>query len=229
MSRKEKGMEGLVFERKTGAEGDYRLSSSRHSAHYKIIRLVGKGKKVLDVGCGSGYLGEAFKKNGCYVVGIESDRERMALAGKVLDEVFSKDAEKPEALVLPEGSFDRIVFADILEHLKRPDTALLGYKRFLKPGGSIIVSVPNVARIDMRLKMLFGNFTYEDGGITDRTHLRFFTLASLSGLLAAAGYSVATVDSTGLLSGIRALRFLRGITAFQFILEARPVKEGADA
>lgn len=221
MSEGKKGME-LVFERKRGPEGDYLLAASVHSAHYKIINLVGRDKRVLDVGCGSGYLGAEFRKRGCFVAGIEQDPGRSANARKLLDEVYAQDVQDPDKMPFKEGSFDVIVFADILEHLCRPDEIVSQFRRFLKAGGFIVVSVPNICRIDMRLKMLFGRFEYDEGGIADKTHLRFFTKDSICRLLAGAGYRVETIQTTGLASRLKAFRFLDRLLAFQFILTAKP-------
>ena len=211
-----------MFERVTTETEDYRFSELPTAVHHKIINYVGKRKKVLDIGCGSGYLGKAFKKNDCYVIGIESDQKRAGKARDVLDKIIPGDVENIDDLDLNEDFFDVIVLADVLEHLSRPDIVLINLKKYLKNDGCIIVSVPNVARIDSRLRLLFGKFEYENSGIFDKTHLRFFTEHSINRLLKGCGYSIVANDYSGLISKFRILRFLSGLLAFQFILIGKP-------
>jgi SAM-dependent methyltransferase len=75
-------------------------------------------------------------------------------------------------------NFDTIIFADVLEHLAWPAGVLKKYADLLKPDGTVIVSLPNVGLWSVRLGLLFGRFRYQDSGVLDRTHLRFFTRRS---------------------------------------------------
>lgn len=211
-----------MFERIIRENQDYKFSDSVYGVHRKIIQYVGRDKKVLDVGCGSGYLGEAFKENGCYVVGIESDCDRAKIAQGILDTLIINDVENIGSLSFPDYFFDVIIFADVLEHLKRPDTVLIQLKKYLNKNGYIVISVPNIARIDMRLKLFFGNFNYENGGIVDKTHLRFFTKKTACKLLKECGYSIIKIDYGGFFSRRGILEFLSNLLAFQFIFLARP-------
>jgi len=86
--------------------------------------------------------------------------------------------------------FDVVVMADVLEHLRRPEQTLLRMREFLRPGGYGVVSVPNIANFRIRLGLLLGRFEYEDEGILDRTHLRFFTKRSAQVMIEGAGYEV---------------------------------------
>ena len=112
----------------------------------KIISLVGENKKVLDVGCASGYIGEHLKKKGCSLVGIEIDKECAEIAKRAYEDVIIADVEKLEAISYPEHFFDVIIFADILEHLKNPSETLIKFKKYLKKDGAVIVSLPNIDR-----------------------------------------------------------------------------------
>lgn len=217
--------DGLFFERVTTEGMDYKLSDSACGVHRKIIRYVGSNKKVLDVGCGSGYLGEIFKKNGCWVAGIESDCNRARQAQGLLDGFVKADIESLEKLDYPEGFFDCIVLADVLEHLRRPDAALILFRRYLNDNGYLVVSIPNVARLDVRLKFLCGKFDYDNGGILDKTHLRFFTEKTARKLLEGCGYSITKVDYSGFFSKFRMPGPFSGMLAFQFIFLAKPVKD----
>lgn len=197
----------------------YALDSSPHSPHTKIPIYVPKNSFVLDVGCGGGYIDKKLREKNCSIVGIELEENRAAKAAKYCDDVILADAEKIEKLLYPENSFDVVVFSDILEHLKRPDLVLINFKRYLKPEGFVIASVPNIARLEYRIKHLLGNFDYEpQGGIISRTHLRFFTLKTAKQLFLEAGYKIVLVDYTGLASK---LKILPKLLAFQFIIIAK--------
>src|ERR1700694_4809854 len=83
--------------------------------------------------------------------------------------------------------FDVIIFADVLEHLAWPIGVLREYLNLLKDDGSVIVSLPNVGLWSVRFSLMFGRFRYDDSGVLDRTHLRFFTQRSATEMLDAAG------------------------------------------
>jgi SAM-dependent methyltransferase len=105
-------------------------------------------------------------------------------------------ADLESARPLLHGPFDAIVYGDVLEHLSDPRAVLQALDQTLTPGGTVIVSVPNVAHLWVRLSLLAGRFDYADRGILDRTHLRFFTRRTLLELLRDAGLAVIEVAVT---------------------------------
>ena len=110
-----------------------------------------------------------------------------------------------------------MVYADILEHLKRPDLVLLRFKKYLSKSGHLILSVPNIAYFTLRLKLLLGRFEYEEKGILDVTHLRFFTLNSITRMLYECGYRIAKIDCTG---PAAVVKILPRLLANQFVIVA---------
>ena len=100
--------------------------------------------------------------------------------------------------------YDVVLFGDTLEHLPDPGAVLARLRSRLKPGGALVVSLPNVANWAIRLSLLAGRFRYTDRGILDRTHLRFFTRRTLIELLEGAGFRVVAVEASVPLPGIRA-------------------------
>jgi len=213
------------------------LSSHPYGTHAKVIKLIGKDKRVLDVGCTTGYIARELKAHGCTVVGIEYDSEAAKEASKVCANVYVGDALKVIDEVSP-GDFDYILLADVLEHLVDPKSLLIKSQPLLASNGSIIISVPNIAHWKIRLKLLFGRFEYEKMGILDETHLRFFTLKSILRLVKNAGYDINHVDvtayggfpnfpiwrSTRVAHKLAYLlaRILKGFLAYQFIIKANP-------
>jgi SAM-dependent methyltransferase len=99
-------------------------------------------------------------------------------------------------LVRITGPFDVVLFADVLEHLPNPQSMLLTAREALRPHGSIIVSVPNVAHWSVRVDLIRGRFQYQPTGIMDATHLRWFSARTAKSLVASAGFKVTTYRAT---------------------------------
>lgn len=148
-----------------------------------VYNLIAPNSIVLDVGCATGKLGMNLSKNkNCICYGIEYDKESAEEAkkyNKIVVEISLDNLKDIDSLPFQKEFFDYIVFADVLEHLKYPEEVLGPFKKYLKKEGKIICSIPNIAYYKKRLMLLFGNFEYEDYGICDRTHLRFFTYNSM--------------------------------------------------
>lgn len=175
----------------------YQLKRFKYNSHYWILRLVDDAKRplrILDVGSADGYLGLILKERGHYVAGVERDLQLADRARPIYDRFYHVDVDGFE---FPDrDEYDLIIFADVLEHLRDPAAVLRRCRGALKRGGKIIISVPNVANLVIRLNLLFGYFDYRDLGILDRTHLRFFTLRTLTRLLQDCGLGLGRVIAT---------------------------------
>lgn len=174
----------------------YQLKDDPHSSHAVILSRLGegRGRTALDVGAADGFLAERLTAQGWSVTALERDPELAARARGRCKEVVVADLESTPP-PLP-GPFDAIVYGDVLEHLRDPRSTLLALGRALAPGGTVIVSVPNVAHLWVRLSLLVGRFDYADRGILDRTHLRFYTRRTLQALLGEAGLAVVELAVT---------------------------------
>lgn len=153
----------------------------------EVAKLVPPGaKKILEIGCGQGILGHLLKREDPTreVVGVEANRMAAAAAMRRLDYVIVADVEKA-TLDFPLGYFDCLILLGVLEHLFNPWDILLYLKRFLRPDGYLLLSVPNVRNWTvLGLLINEGRWLYSDSGILDRAHLRFFTLRDIKELLA---------------------------------------------
>lgn len=157
--------------------------------NWGLLRLWGgrTGLRVLDVGCGFATTSERIQKLGNEVTGIEASAEACDVAAKRIAHIVQADLQSAD---LGDAQFDALIFADVLEHVAWPVSALKRYLRWLAPGGSVIVSLPNVGLWSVRLAHLFGRWEYEETGVLDRTHLRFFTRKSARWLLGEAGLDI---------------------------------------
>lgn len=172
-----------------------------------IISLVPQGiERVLDVGCGGGRTGTLLKEIGVReVFGIEKNEDVARYAKEYYDQVIVGDVEKIE-LPFPPLYFDLLIYGDVLEHLFDPWSLLKKHRKFLKDGGFIIVSLPNVRYYKVIKRLLIkGRWDYEDQGIMDLTHIRFFTLKTALELLRDSGFEVLRVR--GKISGSKLLKF----------------------
>ncbi len=155
-----------------------------------VVLVPEAARRVLDIGCGAGRLGEAIKqRQGANVSGIELDGRAAASARERLDHVWAGDIEQLD-FEIPAGSFDAIVCADVLEHLREPARVLKQIRDWLEPGGCIVASIPNVRHHSVIQSLLSGNWTYESAGLLDRTHLRFFTRREIEKLFHRAGFAI---------------------------------------
>jgi len=163
----------------------YPLKRSEYSSHSFAIALAGSGNAVLDVGCGKGFLAAELARNGNRVTGIDTLAPEDVLPS--VERYFQADLEEG---IGKTGTFDRVLLLDVVEHLKDPGRLLTDCKNALKSNGLLVVSLPNVANITVRLKLLFGKFDYQERGIMDKTHLRWFTRGTARRLLEDQGYQI---------------------------------------
>lgn len=162
-----------------------------------LLDLVGRHKSVLDVGCATGYLGEALIARGCTVTGIEIDSEAAEEARTRLDRVIVGDLATLDLdAVLGSDRFDVVLMGDVLEHMADPAALLLRAASLLNPGGSVVISIPNVGHGSVRLALLQGRWQYKDRGLLDRTHLRFFTRPAVEALVRDAGLRIVDMRAT---------------------------------
>ena len=169
-----------------------------NTSHTKVYNRVPEGSDVLEFGCATGYMTKAFRElKGCRVWCTEIDPEGAEAASQFAEEVLVGDVETYEwAERLAGMKFDRIIFADVLEHLRRPDLILTRAKEFLTPGGSIVLSVPNTAHNAIIIDLLLDKFEYHSLGLLDNTHIHLFTKTSLDAMLEEVGLHPVCIDAT---------------------------------
>lgn len=175
---------------------DSEIDMNMDSAHTRVVRLVGKNKKVLEVGCASGYMSRVLVEQfGCDVTGIEVDPEAAKMAREICSRVITGDLETLDIRrELAEDRFDVIICADVLEHLREPVRALSSLRPFLHPEGYVVASIPNIAHLSVVVDLILGRFTYRPLGLLDETHLRFFTRHSIVDCFDRAGFVITKLE-----------------------------------
>ena len=114
-----------------------------------VERLAGGPGRVLDVGCGRGFLLDAFRRRGWEPQGTELDDRSAAHAREVLGLPVATGAV--DRWPWPDHHFDAVVIWHVLEHLAEPQLALERAHRVLRPGGVLMVGVPNFASAEARV------------------------------------------------------------------------------
>ncbi len=220
---------------------EYGFKEGDGSSHSVILDMLKNrpSAKVLDLGCSGGLLAERVRAAGHYVTGVDyleipGVRERT-------DDFYQADLADGIPIGVGSG-YDVVIAGDVIEHLPRPKETLAEILRVLRPGGELLVSVPNFGHWYPRARVALGLFGYDRRGILDQTHLRFFSRASLHRLVRRCGFDVVEQTCTGLPLGVvsesasRKVRALRAIDAwlvkrrptlfgYQFVLRLRPHAE----
>ncbi len=197
----------------------------------------GNGATVLDVGCGTGYIGAILASRGYTVSGIER-QDGYGNAFPATVDLIEADLE--QGLPPLPRQFDYVICADILEHLREPARLLRRVRDVMHPGSALIASLPNSGNIYFRLNVLLGRFPRHDRGLFDRTHLHFYVLEGWKELLAEGGFRLQSLEVTGIPVGlampahartapVRAVermayelaRIWKTLFAYQFVVTAR--------
>lgn len=182
------------------------IPGSSHDLLRRRIRELPPGLRLLDLGAAGGHLGRALRDRCSFLAGVEPDATLPASARAGYDVWQAVDAMDAGGWDAP---FDVVVCGDVLEHLARPEDLLARIHAWLKPGGRLFVSLPNIANVSIRLALLLGHFRYTERGILDRTHLSFYTLASARHLLESSGFAVRSVEPTAMPYELALPRLLR--------------------
>ena len=178
------------------AGDEYRLKSDDDSSHGRIVaRLAHEAPlKILDLGCSAGRLAETLRVIGHRVVGV--DNVELPGVHARVDSFLIADLDRGIPREVGDG-YDVVLCADVIEHTRDPQALLQDARSRLRPGGVLLASVPNFAHWYPRTRAGLGAFDYDQRGILDSTHLRFFTRRSFTRLCQRAGFRVRRVEPVG--------------------------------
>lgn len=189
----EKNKLGLKENENKYDSGEYHVDiNSENDSHSilarEILKSTKKEIKILDIGCGCGVMGEFFSENKNIILdGIEIDEEAIAVLKKKkqyrnvysfsIEDLHTKEHQNKL------DTYDFIIMGDLLEHLIHPYETIENLEKFMKPDGNILISLPNIAHIDIIKNLLNDKFNYNYTGTLDTTHLRFYTLKSFAEMI----------------------------------------------
>ncbi len=201
--------------------------------------------RILELGCGTGRFGEAVKRRlpKTEYHGVELNAQAGALAERRLNAVWIGNAERPEFseqinLMRPPQKYDCLVFGDVLEHFSDPWKVLKSLNPHLHDEAMLVACLPNVSHWSLIKKQLAGAWNYEDHGLLDRTHLRFFSLDSIIEMLRETGWHMVDarprilwpeetrkaldiLEPAAAALGIHRAKFRQNAAPFQWIVRAR--------
>jgi precorrin-6B methylase 2 len=164
-----------------------------------LAMLPADAKLIVEIGCGAGVLGSHYKRINPHsqYIGIELNSKAAKIAAKILDKVIIGDVEQINSatMLIAEGTVDCLVYGDVLEHLVDPWTVLRQQTAWLRDGGQVIACIPNVQHWSVILQLLSGRWEYEEEGLLDRTHLRFFTLESIEKMFLDCGLQICDIKA----------------------------------
>jgi glycosyltransferase involved in cell wall biosynthesis len=176
---------------------EYQLKPSEDSSHGRISKVLQcrPQSRILDLGCSSGLLSERLRQMGHHVTGVDVNE----LDGvQERTDSFVK-ADLNEGIPSEVGSgFDIVLAADVIEHVLNPGSLMSQIRDVMTPSGTALLCVPNVAHWYPRFRSTLGMFDYDQRGILDSTHLRFFTRRSLTKLVERKGFAIRRVEPVGL-------------------------------
>jgi SAM-dependent methyltransferase len=165
-----------------------------HDVHNPdLLSLIPSGcRSVLEFGCSSGALAREYKKlnPAARYIGVEIVDEYAELARRFCDQVFELDADStPDSFYEQHSDIDCWVFGDVLEHLKDPWRVLRQIRKVIGKG-CVVACIPNAQHWSVQARLCAGAFQYEDAGLMDRTHLRWFTRQTIHELFNASGFKL---------------------------------------
>ncbi|MBU3612666.1 class I SAM-dependent methyltransferase [Polynucleobacter sp. MG-27-Goln-C1] len=171
------------------------LQTPVHELHNPdLLKLVPKSaKKLIEIGCSSGALAREFKKitpEASYL-GIEIDADYAELARRFCNEVTVLNIENAdEYFWRDQADRDCWIFGDALEHLQNPWLILSQIYTVLPFGGSVVACIPNAQHWTLQARLSIGDFRYENDGLMDKTHLRWFTRQTIIEMFNQAGFVI---------------------------------------
>lgn len=155
-----------------------------------LLQWVKPQSRVLEFGPAMGYMTKRLKEVlDCRVVCVELSDEMAKNVAPFAEKVIIANLDEDQWINEMEGSFDYILFGDVLEHLRDPDTTIRRAVSLLNNGGSILTSIPNIAHNAIILSLIDGEFDYQEYGLLDSTHIHFFTRKGIFEMMRSNGLS----------------------------------------
>lgn len=199
IKKKNKPLTSYLYSRVRYVERpSYYLNTADQERTKIVLELIGRNKKILDIACYNGYIGEKIKNNNNVVFGIDASEEAVRISKQ--KGLIAKVSDIEKSLPYKNNSFDLVFAGEIIEHIVDTDFFIDEIRRVLKPNGELIITTPNVASLDRRLMLLFNknpffpaSFSYPAN--TQAGHVRFFNDKLLIDFLRHKGFDIVSMKS----------------------------------
>ncbi len=170
----------------------YNVDPLSDTAAANVLRFVGRDRSVLEIGAGPGSIARPLVElNNARLTALEIDPSSVEILKQFCKRVIQHDLHDPAwPDVVGNTRFDAVVIADVLEHLNDPWNTLQQAAGLLNEDGRLVVSIPHAAHAVMLACLLNGDFRYEEWGLLDRTHIRFFAMKNIQALFDHAGLKI---------------------------------------
>ena len=169
-----------------------------NNGNQNVLKLITKPDSIiLDVGCGGGVLAKILSSIGHTVDGITISSDELVMAKPFVRNLYLHNLETGLPLTLKPNQYDYVICSHVLEHIVYPEKLLKDIYTVLKPGGVLIVALPNIMHYKSRMKLVAGKFEYADAGIWDYTHVKWYTFKTAKQLLINTGFNIELATVTG--------------------------------
>lgn len=228
---------------KTTASKAIKQTPAHTIVNTDLLNLMPSGvRRIVEVGCMHGAMANACRDlhPSVHYFGIDIDPEYAQVAAQFCDQTLGIDIES-----MSENDFQTLfpsdcwIFGDCLEHLRDPWRIMRMVRKSIDPDGCTLICIPNAQHWSVQMRLATGQFHYEDSGLLDRTHLRWFTRTTLLEMFSETGWRIEhgfsrqlpTQPPPGLLEGIQATataagadgeRTIADTLAFQYLFRLRP-------
>jgi len=176
---------------------EYKVNPDADTAAARVVRMVGANRRVLEIGAGPGSVTKLLKNpSNCRVTAIELDGQAIEKLMPFCEKVYQQDLNDPAwvEVVSADGKFDVVVAADVLEHLYDPWTTLRSMRTALVENGCMVISLPHIGHNAVLSCLLNADFEYQEWGLLDKTHIRFFGINNIQTLFKSTGLKIVQAE-----------------------------------
>jgi 2-polyprenyl-3-methyl-5-hydroxy-6-metoxy-1,4-benzoquinol methylase len=175
---------------------EYAVDTTADTAPARVVRMIGKNQRVLEIGSGPGSITKQLKGTGdCRITALEIDPVAIELVKPFCEAVHSADLNADDwEKVLVGQKFEVVLAADVLEHVYDPLAVLKKMASLVSDGGRVVLSLPHVGHSAVAACLLLEDFDYRDWGLLDKTHIRFFGLKNIQALVQNAGLVITRAE-----------------------------------